>query len=217
MRRIILPLLFAAAAPQAAAADFNSCLANLRNQAAGQGISGATFDNVMAGVTPDMKVIELMGNQPEFRTPIWDYLATLVDDDKVAQGRAMMSRWGSALASAEERYGVDRHTIAAVWGVESDFGNVSGKWSLPQALSTLICFAGRRQDFFRGELMATLKIVQRGDLAKEKLKGSWAGAFGHTQFMPTTPERRWTPAVERRRRVCDDSRCNSAAQTMRRN
>ncbi len=170
----------------AARADFDACLAGIRAQAAGQGVSGAVFDRMMAGVTPDPKIIELMNNQPEFKTPIWDYLAVLVDDEKVAEGRAMMSRHSSALAAAEQRFGVDRHAIAAVWGVESDFGKIAGKWSLPQALSTLACTAPRRRDYFRGELMATLKIVARGDLAPEKLRGSWAGAFGQTQFMPST-------------------------------
>lgn len=177
--------LFAAACP-AAAQDFQSCLAGIRSEAAGKGVSGATFDRVMAGVTPDPKVIESLQFQPEFRTPIWDYLATLVDEQKVAEGRAMMQRHAQALASAEQRYGVDRFTIAAVWGVESDYGKVTGRWGLPQALSTLACTAPRRRDYFRGELLATLQIVQRGDLAPEKLRGSWAGAFGQTQFMPST-------------------------------
>ncbi len=170
----------------ASAQSFDSCLAGIRAEAAKKGVSGATFERVMAGVTPDSKVIESLQFQPEFRTPIWDYLATLVDEQKVAEGRAMMSRHAKALASAEQRYGVDRHTIAAVWGVESDYGNVTGRWGLPQALSTLACTAPRRRDYFRGELIATLQIVQRGDLAPEKLRGSWAGAFGQTQFMPST-------------------------------
>lgn len=175
-----------ALAPQPAAASFDSCLAGIRADAAKRGVSGATFDRVMAGVTPDSKVIESLQFQPEFRTPIWDYLATLVDEQKVAEGRAMMARHARALASAEKKYGVDRFTIAAVWGVESDYGNVTGRWGLPQALSTLACTAPRRRDYFRGELLSTLQIVQRGDLAPEKLRGSWAGAFGQTQFMPST-------------------------------
>ncbi|MBL8589549.1 MAG: lytic murein transglycosylase [Methylobacteriaceae bacterium] len=179
---LILPALGAAPA----LADFEGCLAGIRAQAASQGVPGAVFDRMMAGVAPDPKIIELMNNQPEFKTPIWDYLAVLVDDEKVAEGRAMMSRHASALAAAEQRFGVDRHAIAAVWGVESDFGKIAGRWSLPQSLSTLACTAPRRRDYFRGELLATLKIVARGDLAPEKLRGSWAGAFGQTQFMPST-------------------------------
>jgi len=170
----------------AAHADFSSCLSELRSAAGAQGVSGSTFDRTMSGVTPDPKVIESMNSQPEFKTPIWDYLATLVDEQKVAEGRQMMSRHAQALASAEQRFGVDRYTIAAVWGVESDFGNIAGRWSLPQALSTLACTPNRRQAYFRGELIAALKIVDRGDIAPSKLRGSWAGAFGQTQFMPST-------------------------------
>ena len=170
----------------AQAQEFQACLSGVRAEAAQRGVSGATFDRVMAGVTPDPRVIESLQFQPEFKTPIWDYLATLVDEQKVKEGRAMMARHAQALAAAEQRFGVDRHTIAAVWGVESDYGNVTGRWGLPQALSTLACTAPRRRDYFRGELLATLQIVQRGDLAPEKLRGSWAGAFGQTQFMPST-------------------------------
>jgi lytic murein transglycosylase len=180
----VLTCLSLAIAP--AHADFASCVAGLRSHALGQGISAATFDRAMSGVTPDMKIIEAMGAQPEFRTPIWDYLATLVDDEKVTQGRALLRQHANTLAQIELTYGVDRHAVVAVWGVESDFGQVPGRWYLPQALSTAACFGTRRRDFFRGELVSTLKIIQRGDLTAEKLKGSWAGAFGHTQFIPST-------------------------------
>jgi lytic murein transglycosylase len=180
----VLALLTATATP--ALADFASCVSGLRSQALGSGISAATFDSAMRGVQPDMKIIELMNNQPEFKTPIWDYLGTLVDDEKVREGRAMLSRHAATLAAAESRFGVDRHAIVAVWGVESDFGKAGGKWPLVQALSTGACLAPRRNAFFREQLMATLRIIQRGDLRAERLVGSWAGAFGHTQFIPTT-------------------------------
>lgn len=173
-------------AVQPAFADFRSCLSGLRASFSKSGISGATFDRVMAGVTPDMKVIQSLNSQPEFKTPIWDYLAFLVDAQKISDGRAKMSRHARELASAQRRYGVDKYTIAAVWGVESDFGTQRGRWSLPQALGTLACVQNRRSRYFRGELLSTLKIVQRGDLSPQKLYGSWAGAFGQTQFMPST-------------------------------
>jgi lytic murein transglycosylase len=186
MRTLILALPLVLAAATAARADFDSCVAGLRSAAAAKGVSGATFDRAMSGVTPDMKVIEAMNNQPEFKTPIWDYLGTLVDDEKVAEGRSMMRQHASTLAAAEQRFGVDRHTIAAVWGVESDFGKARGKMPLVQALSTGACLAPRRNAFFKGELIATLQIIQRGDVRPERLFGSWAGAFGHTQFIPST-------------------------------
>jgi lytic murein transglycosylase len=174
------------APPAFAQADFSSCLGGLRSAAAAKGVSGATFDSATRGLEPDMKVIELMNNQPEFKTPIWDYLATLVDEEKVAEGQAMLRRHAATLAAAESRFGVDRHTIVAVWGVESDFGKSGGKMPLVQALATGACYAPRRQGFFRDELVSTLKIIERGDLDSRDLKGSWAGAFGHTQFIPST-------------------------------
>jgi lytic murein transglycosylase len=181
--------LLAAASPAAAQSDFRSCLSGLRSESASKGISTETFDGAFQGVQPDMKVLELMDSQPEFKTPIWDYLAMLVDDERVADGRAAMSRWSSALATAEGRYGVDRYVIAGVWGVESNFGKDLGGRPLLQSLATLSCYATRRRDYFKGELFATLKIIDHGDIDASRLTGSWAGAFGQTQFMPTTYQR----------------------------
>ncbi|TDR90413.1 lytic murein transglycosylase [Enterovirga rhinocerotis] len=172
-----------------ALANYQSCLAGLRSEAASKGISARTFDATAGQVQPDMTVLDLMGNQPEFKTPIWDYLTMLVDDERVQDGRAAMRRWGQALATAESRYGVDRHVIAGVWGVESNFGKDLGTRPLVQSLTTLSCYATRRRDYFKGELMATLRIIQSGDIHPSRLTGSWAGAFGQTQFMPSTYQR----------------------------
>jgi lytic murein transglycosylase len=177
------------AAPAAAQSDFRSCVASLREQAAAQGISSATFDRAFAGVQPDMTVLEAMDNQPEFKTPIWDYMAALVDEERVTDGRAAMRQHAKALAAAESRYEVDRHVIAGVWGVESNFGKDIGGRPLVQSLSTIACHGSRRRDYFRGELFATLKIIENGDIDARRLNGSWAGAFGHTQFMPSTFQR----------------------------
>jgi len=190
------PLLLAAALvafslPLSAAADeaaFASCLAKLRGEAAAKGVRGDTFDTHAAALAPDMAVIGFLDAQPEFVTPIWDYLAALVDEERVADGRAMLAQWQEVLAEVERRYGVDAETVVAVWGVESNFGRNFGSYPLVQALGTLSCY-GRRQAFFRGEFYATLRILQSGDIAPERLVGSWAGAFGHTQFMPSTFER----------------------------
>jgi len=135
-----------------------------------------------------MKVLEFQTNQPEFKTPIWDYMAGLVDDERVADGRSAMAQNARALALAEERFGVSRYVLAALWGVESDFGREMGKRPLVQSLTTLACL-GERASYFRGELMATLKIADRGDIPLDRLIGSWAGAFGQTQFMPSEFER----------------------------
>src|SRR5919199_2273599 len=174
------------AIPDAARADFHACLTALKPQAAAKGISAVTFTTATQGIQPDRTVLERMDQQPEFKMPIWDYLASLVDEERVADGRAAMQAWSAALATAEAHYGVDRHILAAVWGVESDFGKDMGKQPLVQSLATLSSFASRRRDYFRGELIGALQIIQRGDIKASRLTGSWAGAFGHTQFMPST-------------------------------
>lgn len=178
--------LLAGTAPTAQAAEpFAACLSQLRGPALKAGVSGTTFDTHTAGLAPDMAVIDLLDAQPEFKTPIWDYMAGLVDDERVADGQAGMARWQSELDRAASRYGVDPATIAAVWGVESNFGRTLGGRPLLTSLSTLSCF-GRRQAYFRGEFFATLKIIQDEHIAPDRLVGSWAGAFGQTQFMPST-------------------------------
>ncbi|KAF1709057.1 lytic murein transglycosylase [Pseudoxanthomonas sacheonensis] len=167
---------------------FNDCLAGLRTKAEAAGVERTTFDSSTRGLVPDMGVLELLDAQPEFTTPIWDYLAALVDDQRISDGQAMLQANAATLARVSQEYGVDPQTVVAVWGVESDYGKTFGKRPLLVSLATLSCF-GRRQEFFRGELFATLKLLQAGDLKPEGLTGSWAGAFGHTQFMPTTYQR----------------------------
>lgn len=180
----------AAAVPPTPAADpvFAACMTSLRGEAEKQGITTSTFDAYTQGLAADMSVLDLLDAQPEFTTPLWDYLAALVDDPRVADGQAMLATHRDLLDRVSRAYGVDPATVVAVWGVESDYGRVSGKRPLLVSLSTLSCF-GRRQAFFRGEFLTTLKLLQAGDIRAEGLTGSWAGAFGHTQFMPSTYER----------------------------
>ena len=170
------------------AQTFDTCVAGLRQAASGQGISALTLDLAFKGIEPDETVVKAFDFQPEFRTPIWDYLAGLVDDERVADGRAKLKEWSKTLGEAEQKYGVDRYTIVAVWGVESNFGRIQGTREIVRSLVTLVC-ANKRQAFFKGELWATLKIAQSGDIPVQNLVGSWAGAFGQTQFMPTTYQR----------------------------
>ncbi len=172
----------------AADAAFQNCLSNLRSSAVASGVSGQAFDQYTANLDPDMSVIEKLDYQPEFSTPIWDYLSGLVDQERVDLGKTKLQQYSSVLKRVEAQYGVDAASVVAVWGVESNFGDISGKYPLVQALGTLSCY-GRRQGYFRTELYATLRILQAGHIAENKLKGSWAGAFGHTQFMPSTFER----------------------------
>lgn len=168
--------------------NFQSCLANLRSQAIAAGVSGTTYDRYSQNLTPDYSVIDKLNYQPEFSTPIWDYLSGLVDEERVELGKQKLAQYRDVLNRASQTYGVPPETIVAVWGVESNFGDISGKYPLLQALGTLSC-EGRRQNYFRTEFFATMRILQRGDLTEDQLKGSWAGAFGHTQFMPSTYER----------------------------
>lgn len=172
----------------AAADEFSACVGKLRKEALAKGVAAGTFDTALKGVEPDQAVLDALDYQPEFVTPIWDYMAGLVDEERVADGRERLAQWGSLLAEIESRYGVDRHVVAAVWGVETNYGRIMGSRPLVRSLATLSC-AGHRQRFFRGELFATLNILQSGDIAADALKGSWAGAFGQTQFMPTTFQR----------------------------
>lgn len=179
-------LMLAAAMPaRADEAAFAACMSSLRASAQAKGVSAMTYDAHTASLVPDMAVIGFLDAQPEFVTPIWDYLAALVDEERVADGRAMRAEWSSVLARVEAEYGVDAETVVAVWGVESNYGRTFGSRPLLSSLSTLSCF-GRRQAFFRGEFFTTLRIIQEGHVAPERLVGSWAGAFGHTQFMPST-------------------------------
>jgi lytic murein transglycosylase len=180
-------LLGLAGAP-ALSQSFDACVSGLRQTALSQGISAKTFDQAMTGVEPDAEVLKSFDYQPEFRTPIWDYVAGLADDERVEDGQNRLKDWSKVLTQAQETYGVDQHVIVAVWGIESNFGRIQGKRELVRSLTTLVC-ANKRQNFFRGELMATLKILQSGDIAPDLLVGSWAGAFGQTQFMPTTYQR----------------------------
>ena len=173
------------AAPAAPAAEFSSCLAGLRGPARAAGVSDQTFDAATRDLRPDPDVIGFLDAQPEFKTPIWDYLAGLVDDERVSDGRAMMGRWRQAFDTASSRYGVDPAVVAAVWGVESNFGGSTGTRPVVQSLATLSC-DGRRQAYFRTEFVAALKILEAGDVDPAHFTGSWAGAFGHTQFMPST-------------------------------
>jgi lytic murein transglycosylase len=175
-------------APSAVAyskAEFAQCLLDLRPKALKDGVSAATYDTYTKGLEPDLSVLPLLNAQPEFKTPIWDYLSSLVDEERIADGQRALQQWQPELARARTEFGVDPHTVVAVWGVESNFGRVLGGRPLLTSLSTLSC-VGRRQAFFQGEFFATLKIIQQEHVGVERLNGSWAGAFGQTQFMPST-------------------------------
>ncbi|TDS85315.1 lytic murein transglycosylase [Comamonas sp. JUb58] len=171
--------------PNLSQAEFQSCLSELRSSKAFAAITPATFNQYTAQLQPDATVLPLLNRQPEFTMPVWDYIAVLVDEQRVAEGRAAYAKWKDTLDKIEQSTGVSPQIVIGVWGVESNFGQNLGGRSLVQSLGTLSCF-GRRQAYFRGEFASALRILQEGHIAESKLVGSWAGAFGQTQFMPST-------------------------------
>lgn len=177
-----------ALAPAPAAASLETCLPQLRAAALKAGVSQRTVDAALANVAYDEKAVRFSTSQPEYQTPIWDYLAFLVDKERIADGRKMLERHARVLERVEKTYGIDRHIVVAVWGVESDYGQFRGDFHVPHALANVAC-TGRRASYFRSELIEILKIVDRGDVRLADLHGSWAGAFGQTQFMPSTYRR----------------------------
>ena len=173
---------------RAAAANFGNCIEGLWPLAARRNISRADFDRHTAELTPELRIMDLMDSQPEFTKSFWDYLDILVNDARIENGRALLARYRTTFDAVEKAYGVDRHIVAAIWGVESNYGTNVGDRSVVRSTATLACI-GRRQDFFREEFLSAIEILARGDLRPDQLVGSWAGAFGPTQFMPTSFKR----------------------------
>jgi peptidoglycan lytic transglycosylase B len=173
---------------RAAAANLHNCLEGLWPAAARRGVSRQTFEANTAGLEPDLRIMDLLDAQPEFTKSFWDYLDLLVSDERIAKGREVLAVNRATFDAVEKAYGVDRHIIAAIWGIESKFGVAVGERPVIRSTATLACI-GRRQAYFRDEFLATVEILQRGDVAPDRLKGSWAGAFGPTQFMPTSFKR----------------------------
>jgi lytic murein transglycosylase len=170
---------------RAAAADFSNCVAGLWPDAARRGVSRENFERFTADLTPDLHIMDLLDAQPEFTKATWDYLDLLVNDDRIARGRELLTQYAQPFDAVERAYGVDKYIVAAIWGVESNFSTQGGNRSVVRSTATLACI-GRRRDFFREEFLSALEILQRGDVPPDHLIGSWAGAFGPTQFMPTS-------------------------------
>lgn len=168
-------------------ANFQQWLRDFRQYAAGQGISEATLSKALDGVRYRERVIELDGYQPEFVRPIWEYLDTAVSSTRINNGLEKLAEHRETAQQMQQRYGVPAEIIVAIWGIESNYGSNFGDFSTLESLATL-AFDGRRRDFARGELLAALRIIDQGDIAAEQMKGSWAGAMGHTQFIPSSFE-----------------------------
>jgi membrane-bound lytic murein transglycosylase B len=196
--------LMTAGAIREAAANFDSCVASMWPDAARRNISQESFQRFTAGLTPDLRIMDLLDSQPEFTKSIWDYLDILVNDNRLAKGREVLAKYKTQFDATEKAYGVDRYTITAIWGIESNYSTQMGDRSVLQSTATLACI-GRRQKYFRDEFLSALEILHHGDLSPEQMRGSWAGAFGPTQFMPTAFKRYAVDANgDGRRNVVDD-------------
>ncbi len=172
-------------------AGFQRWIQQFRSVAAQEGISGQTFDRAFAGVTaPDPAVLEKARNQAEFNAPTWQYFDNQVNEESIRNGRAMAQRHRALLDRVEQRFGVDRHIVLAIWSIESRYGealtNTGVVHNIVRSLATLAYADQRRQRFGRQQLVAALKILQNGDVRADQMTGSWAGAMGHTQFIPTS-------------------------------
>jgi lytic murein transglycosylase len=197
------PLMTAAAIRQAAA-NFDNCVASMWPDAARRNISQDNFQRFTAGLAPDLRIMDLMDSQPEFTKSIWDYLDILVNDNRLARGREILKQYKVQFDATERAYRVDRYTIAAIWGIESNYSTQMGDRNVVQSTATLAC-VGRRQSYFKDEFLSALEILNHGDLKPEQMRGSWAGAFGPTQFMPTAFKRYAVDANgDGRRDVVDD-------------
>jgi membrane-bound lytic murein transglycosylase B len=166
-------------------AGWETWVEGFKGRAAGRGVSQGTLDAAFRGAGFIPEVIEKDRNQTEFTRTLEDYLNIAASDERVSLGRQKFAQYGSTLSAIESRYGVEGHVVAAVWGLESFFGTRRGNVPVISALSTL-AYDGRRGEFFESQLVAALKILQAGDVAPGAMTGSWAGAMGHTQFIPTS-------------------------------
>ena len=172
-------------------AGFERWVASFRATATKSGISGATYDRAFAGVTePDPEVLEKARNQAEFKAPPWDYFDNRIQDKSISTGREMARKYKPWLDKIEARSGVDRNILLAIWSMESNYGEIlkdkKVMRNVVRSLATLAYADKRRAKFARTQLIAALKILQRGDIDESHLTGSWAGAMGHTQFIPTS-------------------------------
>ena len=176
-------------APRSAAApredDFARWLRDFRGRAMAQGISARVFESAFDGVRPDREVLQREASQPEFNRPIWEYLDSAVSASRIENGQRVLREHQGVLDDIEARYGVDREVVVAVWGLESAYGRLRGTAPLIPSL-TALAMGSRRSGFYEEQLIGALRILQAGDVDARHLVGSWAGAMGHTQFIPTS-------------------------------
>ncbi len=169
-------------------AGFRAWIRDYRPRALGQGIRAATFDHAFEGVRFDPTVVERDRNQSEFTKTLWDYLDSAVSSTRIRNGKAVLREHARLLDRIEAKYGVEKEVVVAIWGLESAYGTFRGETPVIAAMASL-AYDGRRGKFFEAQLLDALKILQQGDTTPDNMLGSWAGAMGHTQFMPGSFQR----------------------------
>lgn len=172
-------------------ANFRKWVSSFRTTAVQNGVSPSTFDRAFRGVdSPDPEVLRKARFQPEFNEPVWNYIDNRVNEHSVAVGQSMAKKWGPWLQRIEQRFSVDRNILLAIWSMESNYGEILKRDDVMmdtiRSLATLAYADQRRARFGRTQLIAAMKILQTGDIDRGHLTGSWAGAMGHTQFIPTS-------------------------------
>ncbi|MEM7422144.1 MAG: lytic murein transglycosylase [Pseudomonadota bacterium] len=173
------------ASPALPVQSFEDWRQGFRPRALGSGISGDTYDRAFAKVSLNRRVLELDSSQPEFSRPIWKYLDGAVSANRIATGQANAAAKAAVLDRIQRQYGVDYPIVVAIWGLESAYGSNFGSIPVIESMATL-AYQGRRRNFAEEQLVAALRILQAGDITPSRMVGSWAGAMGHTQFIPTS-------------------------------
>ena len=187
MRKLVFALCLLVTSAQAQM-DFTAWLAEFSQEARARGISQTTLDQALGDIQWAPRVVELDSKQPEFVESLATYLERRVTPQRVARGQALLAEHQALFDEVEKRYGVSRQTLAAFWGLETNYGSVMGDTPIPTALATL-AFDGRRSAFFRSQLLDALSLIEAGHVTADEMKGSWAGAMGQMQFMPSTYRR----------------------------
>jgi membrane-bound lytic murein transglycosylase B len=184
MRRIFLALMLALVCLPAQAETFADFARALWPDAQAKGVSRATFETALRGVTPDPRVIAATKRQPEYGKPVGDYINALVGHGRIERGRAKAREWAHVFDAAERKFQVERWVLIALWGMETDYGAAKDRWDVFRSLATL-AYVRYRHPYFRNELIVAMKIMQAQRLPRAKMVSSWAGAMGQTQFMPS--------------------------------
>jgi len=183
--RLLAATTVIAAGPAFAQSDFQDCLQNIRADALRQGVPAATIDTAFRGLTPDQKVVDLDGRQPEFSLTYGKYIANAITADRIAKGQQKLQQWRGLLSQLEGEYGVAPQYLVAFWGVETNYGSFMGDFSALRSVATLACMT-KRTAFFANETVQALKILASNHMTTKEMRGSWAGAMGNMQFMPST-------------------------------